>query len=154
MLLILGFLAVTYVSKGAIGNSVEIGLISTIIASGVGYLTARTSGKTQLKVAETTTRGQVEEEAFERANNINIALIDRQEAKIAALEERVEHLEERVEHAELEAAQAQQRADRSRQQARRLAKALYDLRHGGAQATPDPDLDEAVIELLGDEPTA
>jgi predicted RNase H-like nuclease (RuvC/YqgF family) len=166
MLLLLGVLFVLDVARDTVGVSVIFGLLSTAVASGVGYLTARTSGNAQVKVAQTTTRGQVEEEAYERARQALGEIIDRQEAQITGqdaklarqekeisdLEERLEHVEERVRHAEADARQANQKAEQYRRQAQRLARALYELRHGGVQAAPDPAVDEAVIDLLGEDP--
>lgn len=134
-------------------------VISGAVSGTVMYLTKRSGDQATVKVAETTTRGQVEEEAYERARKALGDIIDRQAARITefearnkGLEGRVEHLEERVEHAEAAAEQSARKAQQYQRTARRLAKAVYELRHGGVQAGPDPSLDEAVIELLADEP--
>lgn len=157
MLIMLGLAALSAFQDNA-GTAAVATIISAGISGAAVILTKKSGDQATVKVAETTTRGQVEEEAFKRAETYYLtANEDRdrrlhdQAEEIVQLKARVQHLEERVEHAEEVADQAQAAARGYQRTARRMAKALYDLRRGGIQAHPDPALDEAVVELLAEE---
>lgn len=157
MLLILGLAVLSAFQDNGVTLALA-GVLSGSISGTVMYLTKRSGDQATVKVAETTTRGQVEEEAFKRAeayyltaNEDRDRRLHDQADEIVKLKARVEFLEDRVEHAEAVADQAQEASRRDKQMARRMAKGLYDLRRGGVQAHPDPALDEAVIELLADD---
>jgi TolA-binding protein len=72
-------------------------IIISIIAATGGTLAARQAAKAQMKNVTTTSRVEMEKEAYERARKMDTATIEQQERKIAKLEGEVEELEAKVE---------------------------------------------------------
>lgn len=126
-------------------------VISGVVAGSVSYLTTRSSNLAKIKVTETTTRGDIEREAFERAESYYTNVIQRQDAEaskrdskiteqaaeIRRLNDRVDGLERKVEH--------------YRRAGQRLARGVHELRQAAGVTLNDPKLDEVVLDMLSDD---
>lgn len=127
-------------------------VVSSVVTGVVMYLTKRSGDHASVTIAETTTRGQIEEEAFERAKSYLDDVIDRQATEIRDQAAEIRDLKGRVGTCENRLSTTQRDAMRTRQVARRLARAVYELRRAlGDKAPVDPQLDEAVMDILGEE---
>jgi hypothetical protein len=119
--------------------------VSSCVAALVAYLTKRSSDQASVAIADTTTRGQVEEEAFERAKSFYTDVIDRQAAEIRDLKARVGTCETSV-------GSLRRDVSHYKRVAQRLARAVYELRRElGDKAPRDPQVDEVVLDILGDQ---
>lgn len=129
-------------------------VVSAGVSAGAAYLTNRQSTKSNVEVAQTETRGDIELNAFNSAKGFYTDVIDRQDEEIKALEEKVSALTARCEAAEAAASSCQAELGHYKRTAKRLARGVYEHRRALKAmdiATPsDPELDDAVLELLGD----
>lgn len=127
----------------------------------VAWLTHRESGKAQVRTAEVTTRGAVEEAAFARAEAFYTKVIERQDkeleeqaAHIERLEQAIANVKERTEMCEVDCASL--RAERGYwiRTAQVLARGVHQLRQ---HVDPDHtdhtlvELDETVLRVLNED---
>lgn len=127
-------------------------VVSGCVAALVAYLTKRSSDQASIAIAETTTRGQVEEEAFERAKSFYTDTIDRQAAEIREQAEEILALKGRANTCEVAVAQLRAEVRHYRRTGQRLARGVHELRLAlGQAAAPDAALDQAVVDMLADD---
>lgn len=116
-------------------------IIASVVAGGVGLATKRSGDQANIRVSEITTRGEIEEAAFERAKAYYTDVIDRQAKTLNEQAEKITRLESRVNKCE-------QKVDYYRRTAQRLARGVDQLRRASGRPLEDAQLDEAVLDML------
>lgn len=133
-------------------------IVSAMVAALSAYLTQRSSAKAQIITATTTSRSDIERDAFERAKEFYTDTIDRQAAEIHEQADELRQLEARVRTLEAAAVTLRERAEEYRRAGRRLARAAHELRvalnASGTHQRLDESLRDAADEFLidGDPP--
>lgn len=131
-------------------------VISALIAAAAAYLTHRSSAQAAVQVATTETRGDIEIGAAQRARDFYTEVIDRQDAEIEEQAKEIRELKARVKTLEDSADRCQEELAHVRRTAKRMARGVMSLRTAlntlDIAVPPDPGLDEAVLEVLGDPP--
>lgn len=132
-------------------------VISTIVSAGAAFLTQRTSARSNEAVAQTETRGDIERDAFQRAQAFYTDVIERQDAEIEAQAGEIRDLKARIETVESAAQVCTLELANVRRTGKRMARGVMALRTAlnalDIAVPADPGLDEAVLEMLGDPPT-
>lgn len=131
-------------------------VVSAAISAGAAYLTQRSSSRSHEVVAQTETRGDIERDAFQRAQAFYTDVIERQDAENEEQAAQIRELKSRVATLEDSADRCQQELAHVRRIGKRMARGVLELRKALSTldiATPaDPGLDEVVLEMLGDPP--
>jgi len=128
-------------------------VMSSVVSGAVMYFTKRSGDQATVKVSQITTRGDLEQQAFERAKEFYTDTIDRQAAELKEAEAEILELKARVAGCESRVTSLQGDVNHYRRTSQRLARGVHELRLTlGQAATSNPALDEAVIESLSDEP--
>lgn len=129
-------------------------IVSTAISAAAAYLTQRSSRKSTAEVAEIETRGDIEKNAFDKAERWLSSTIDRQDAEIAELTENLAAANGRWNTCSTRLQDLENQVGHYRRVGRRLARGVYELRRSlaaqGVRTPADQELDDAVLEFLGD----
>jgi len=117
------------------GNWVTI--LVAIIAALSAYASQRAAAKASNLNTTTTSRVDMEKEAYDRARKFDIETIERQDAEIAELRQDNKSLHEKVDVARAEARAARQEAREAHAEADELRRELRDLRRQQQSTEPD-----------------
>lgn len=121
-------------------------LVSTLVASLVGWLTQRSSSKSSEVIASTTTRGEIEKDAFQRAETFYKNALDRQDKEIQEQAAEIASLKERVTTLEAKEAALESEVAYYRRAGKRMARALFEIRRAIAGGHVPLALDPAAVE--------
>jgi hypothetical protein len=128
--------------------------VSAAISGVVAYLTNRSSTRSTAEVAQIETRGDIEKNAFDKAEKFLSTTIDRQNAELLEMGTKVTEANARAEACTQRVNDLEIRVGHYRRVGRRLARGVYELRRSlaaqGVQTPVDQELDDAVLEFLGD----
>lgn len=128
-------------------------IVSTAISAGAAYLTQRSSTRSTAEVAQIETRGDIEKNAFDKAERFLSTTIERQDREIDELTSNLASANNRVNACTAQLQELQSQVGHYRRVGRRLARGVYELRRSlaaqGVQTPADQELDDAVLEFLG-----
>lgn len=129
-------------------------VVSTAISAGAAYITQRSSARSTAEVAQIETRGDIEKNAFDKAEKFLSTTIDRQDAEIDELTRHVANANATAQACRTQMQELQSQVGHYRRVGRRLARGVYELRRSlaaqGVTTPADRELDDAVLEFLGD----